>query len=363
VGGVDWDLRAPDGVHRFRGQLAASQAWNPTDQNHAGQALYLEASRAEDPAWIWALRARVYSHSFDPNGLGYLERPDLMSLVFDTTLRTPRPLGPYRRISVNPWVWRDTNTAGLVINQGAGLECALTFRNLWQVGAGGTGTTERYDDRETRGGMPYLLTPSATGWAWVTTDERAPVRGTLYYSMLTQNGGHQANASLSLAWTPATFVTLSASGNARAVFDVPRWVANQTGVGGALTSVFGRQNAQIFDTSVRAAVAFSRRITLDVFSQLLVGSLRYDQYSTLVRPDQLMPTAYGPDASYDEVALTVNAIARYEYLRGSFFTLVFLHRAYVSAARGAENFGHGLGLLADGQPDDLLMAKMTYLVL
>nr|AYC79673.1 hypothetical protein [uncultured bacterium] len=361
VGGIDWDFRAPDGRHRFRGQIAASQAWNATDGVHTGQGMLLEVARAEDPAWVWVVRARGYSRGFDPNGLGYLERPDYLSLTVDTTFRTPRPVGPLRSAYVNPWAWRATNTEGLLIDQGAGLEVGITGRTLWNTGAGVIVNSAQFDDRETRGGIAYALDPNVSAWGWVSSDRRLPLSGTLSFSVATQNGGHRANGSLSALWIPAPFLSLSWAAGARSVTNVPRWVENVVDPRGLTHPIFGQQNAVIVDTTLRASLAFSRRATLDLYSQLLLGSIRYDHYAELTAPDHLGPYAYAGNADYDTVSLLVNAVARYEYLPGSFATLVLLHRQALTAGAADAGFDRGAGLLGDAPPDTLLMAKMTYL--
>lgn len=361
VGSVDWDLRAPDGVHRFRGQLAASRAWNIDDGVHSGTGMYLEALRSEDPMWTWTLHSRVYSRNFDPNGLGYLERPNMVQFVFDTTVRTPRPIGAFRSAYVNPWVFRTTNVDNVVIDQGGGLEVGATGRNQWSLGLGGVVWTPRDDDRETRGGINWHNDPSVEGWAWVSSDPRVRVRAGASADVSTRQEGHRGSVTLWTTIIPAPFLTLNLNVVGRSVTNMPRWVENLTDVGGAIHSVFGQQRAQILDVSLRASAAVTRRLTFDLYSQFLAASFRYDHYRELVAPDRLVASAYGGNADYDRVSLTVNAVGRYEYLPGSFFTVVLLHRSALTAYSGDAGFDSGLGLVGSTRPDTMLLAKMTYL--
>ena len=160
---------------------------------------------------------------------------------------------------------------------------------------------------------------------------------------------------------PGPLATVTAGLNSSIVTNVPRWVANVSASNGQFTSVFGQQNAQIFDSSLRASVAASRRLTFDVFSQLLYGSIHYDDYQQLATPWEFKPYDYGTSASYDRVSFTVNAVARYEYLPGSFATIVFLHREGLAVSPGQLGYDTGIGLLTQAQPDTTLMAKLTYL--
>ncbi len=361
VGSIDWDLRAPDGIHRFRGQLAASQAWNRTTGPHSGTALFLEFARAEHPSWIWVLRSRVYSRDFDPNGLGYIDRPNLVGLTFDITFRTPRPVGAFRSLYANPWVWRTTNTDNLVIDQGAGLELGAVGRNMWSLGVGARVTTAYDDDRETRGSIPWHNPPSAGAWAWISSDPRPSVRGGLYADVASQQGGHRGGATAWLAWIPVPFITINLTVSGRTVANIPRWVDNVTDPTSLLHPIFGTQRAQIADTTLRISASVTRHLSFDLYGQLLAAALRYEQFSELVAPDRLVPTVYTGRPDYDRVALTINAIARWEYLPGSYVTLVLLHRSATSAGPADGGYDTGLGLLGLTRPDTMLMSKLTCL--
>lgn len=363
VGSVDWDMRLGSGVHRFIGQLAASNAWNATDAEHTGTAAHVQLSRAEDPLWIWDLRLRAMSRRFDPNGLGYLDRADLVNVVYDTYLRTPKPLGPLRKVSINPWVSHQRNMDGLLLDQHLGFDAWLTTRELWSWGAGGRYLSSRYDDRETRGGPAFHLGPSLEGWTWLDTDNRVRVRGGVSGSLATQDGGHRTNASGWLTWTVTPRISLSLTSLLRLVFDQPRWADTETDASGLDHYVFGKQQARIVDTTLRAGLSLSRRATLDLYSQMLVGEVRFREYTELARPDELVPYRPSADKSYQRLAVTVNAVGRYEYLPGSFVTLVLLQRQAFSPLRGEPGYGSTTDLLREARPDTMLMTKVSYLFL
>ncbi|MBI5534341.1 MAG: carbohydrate binding family 9 domain-containing protein [Deltaproteobacteria bacterium] len=363
VGSLDWDIRIASGVHRFNGQLAASRAWNLTDERHSGTAAHLALARAEDPTWLWTLQARALSRSFDPNGLGYLERPDVFHYLYDTTIRTPNPVGVLRSAYANPWVFRQTNMDGLVVDQHVGLDVGITTRAQWGAGLGGRYITPRYDDRETRGGIAYRLQRSWEGWQWWNTDPRPALRGGSWGSVASQNGGHRATGSVWFTWSITPSVSLSWTTTARLVVGVPRWADTEVDATGRDHYVFGRQDARIFDNMLRAGVALSRRATIDLYSQLLVGTVRYRNYQELVEADVLTPYTPSGDKSYQDLAVTINAVAKYEYLPGGFVTLVYLQRQALSPAPGDPGYGTTSDLLRTAKPDSMLMAKLSYLVM
>lgn len=361
VGSVDWDLRAPDGIHRFRGQLAASQAWTHAGGPHSGTALYLEFARAEHPAWIWTLRTRVYSRDFDPNGLGYLDRPNLVGLLFDLTVRTPRPVGLFRTLYANPFAWRTTNTSNLVIDQGAGLELGAVTRTQWSLGLGARASSAFDDDRETRGGIAWHNPPSVGSWAWISSDPRPTLRGGLYADLASQQAGHRGSATAWLAWIPVPFLTIHLTATGRTVVNIPRWIENLTDATSQVHPIFGTQRAQILDSTLRVSASVTRHLSLDLYAQLLAAALRYEQFAELVTTTQLVPTPYAGRPDYDRVAFTLNAVARWEYLPGSYVTLVLLHRSATSVGPVDSGYDSGLGLLGQTRPDTLLMTKLTCL--
>ncbi len=363
VGSVDWDMRLGAGVHRFTGQLAASKAWNATDSEHTGTAAHVQLSRAEDPLWIWDLRLRAMSRRFDPNALGYLDRADLVNILYDTYLRTPQPVGPFRKLSLNPWVNHQRNIDGLVTDQHIGLDGWATTREMWSWGIGCRYLSSRYDDRETRGGPAFRMGPSFEGWTWVDTDSRVRVKGGVSGSIATQDGGHRSNGTVWVTWAVTPRISLSATSLLRLVFDQPRWADTESDASGTDHYVFGRQQARILDTTVRAGLSLSRRASLDLYSQMLVGEVRYRDYTELSTPEALVPYTPSEDKSYQRVAMTVNAVGRYEYLPGSFVTLVVLQRQALAPQRGEPGYGTTADLLRQAKPDTMIMSKVSYLLL
>jgi hypothetical protein len=284
-----------------------------------------------------------------------------VGLSADTTFRTPRPVGIFRNAYINPFVWRSTNVDNLVIDSGAGLEVGITGLNQWNCGLGGRVSPPYDDDRETRGGIPWHNDSSGGGWAWISTDPRPNFRAGAGADLSSQQGGHKGSLNVWARWFPVPFISLNLSVTGRSVVNIPRWVENVTDERQQIHSIFGQQNAAIVETNLRASVAFTRHLTLDLFSQLLTASLRYDHFAELVAPDQLVPSFYGGQPNYDSLSLIVNAVARYEYIPGSYLTLVLLHRSNTSLAPGAPYYGTGLGTIAATTPDTSILVKLTYL--
>jgi hypothetical protein len=164
-------------------------------------------------------------------------------------------------------------------------------------------------------------------------------------------------------WIVSPRVNVSLGSLLRLVFDQPRWADTETDPAGQDRYVFGRQEARILDNTLRAGLALSRRTTIDLFSQLLLGSVLFRDYQELVAPDRLVAYTPADDKSYQRIALTFNAVARYEYLPGSFATLVWLQRQALAPSRAEPGYGDTTTLLREARPDSMLMAKLTWLLM
>lgn len=362
VAAVDWDLRSPDGVHQLAGQVAASRAWTEGDGARTGWAAYFSAARTEDTSWRWSVRARAYGRDFDPNGLGYLDRADLVRLSGDMTWLLPRPRGVLRSAYVAPTFYWSVNTRGVPIDRGAYLEGGFTGTNFWYVGGGAGFDFPLYDDRETRGAIDYFLPWAPYAWGWMGTDGRAPVSFRMDAEISGQNGGWRTEGTAALSVQPASSLALTLSTGVRTVTAVPRWVATVP-EGTTRRVVFGVQGAKIYDVTLRVGWALTRTLSLNVYGQLLLGEVRYGRYLELVSPELLVPYDYSGNAGFDRQALTVNAIARWEFRPGSTVGLVYLHRQGRAPGTGDETFGRGLAALGSIPPDDLLLVRLTYLIM
>lgn len=229
--------------------------------------------RAVMPVTNW-LAARVRGTIGNGSTLGGMAT----HYLYDTTLRTPNPMSVLRSAYANPWVFRQTNMDGLIVDQHVGLDVGITTRSQWGAGIGGRYITPRYDDRETRGGIAYRLYRTWEGRQWWNTDPRPAMRGGSWGSLSSQNGGHRATGSVWLTWWVTPSVSLSLTTTARLVVGVPRWADTETDAAGQDHCVFGRQDARIFDNMLRARLALSRRATIDLYTQLLVGTVRCGNY-------------------------------------------------------------------------------------
>jgi hypothetical protein len=135
-------------------------------------------------------------------------------------------------------------------------------------------------------------------------------------------------------------------------FERPRWV--DTGADGLPR--FGALDLSQLELTLRATGAFSRDLTLQLFTQLLAAQQHYPRLYTLADPFTLLPYA-GARGAYDQelASLIVNAVLRWEFRPGSTLFVAYTHNHQVTAQTDA------VAALASGPADNVLAIKLAYL--
>jgi hypothetical protein len=305
---------------------------------------------------------RAYSRTFDPNGLGYLDRADAVNWWLDSSWRLAHPTGALRSGALITYAFTTANTEGVITDVGAGAELDMESRQQWTISVGGNGEPTHYDDRETRGGIPFQIPPQINLYANMASDRRKPFHFNLNFSAYNQGAGYRDDGRISFEWLPAPNFSILGIFALHLVTDMTRYVTTNTDPTGEQHYIFGQQSARIFDSTLRMGLAINRRLTLDFYSQLLYGQVHFERYSELINPSTLVPTQLGTDPSRDSLSLTMNLILRYEYQPGAFLSLVALHRQQVGAGVADPGYGTGLGMLGIAPPDTQILGKLTYVI-
>ena len=143
-------------------------------------------------------------------------------------------------------------------------------------------------------------------------------------------------------------------------FDRPRWVAAETMA--PFKPLFGVLEMRQFETSLRGTLAFTRDLTLQVFSQLLVSQQHYPHVMeladarTFVPCDDASTCANAAAPGYYDAnlsSLIVDAIARWQFRPGSTVFMVYTHNHQVSSS--------SLSSLTQSPADNVIALKLSYL--
>ena len=255
------------------------------------------------------------------------------------------------------------------------------FRNYregwWGVSGNGEGT-HRY---ETRGG-PLIREPlTYGGWLGAKTDTRKGFIVTLegsYYRDTALNAS--TDVTLTTQWNQSSALNHNVSLGLHDRVDDTQYLetvnlsSRPGGVGiGGLSYVFGDIHQKTIDLTLRSNILFTRTQSLELYAQPYLSVGNYSRVRELLRPDsydlypymELGYEAHNFDFSY--AAVNINAVYRWEYRPGSTFYFVWTQgrnhydeRDYHTSDPGSFNNNIGHGELFNNEPENTLLAKITY---
>jgi hypothetical protein len=127
--------------------------------------------------------------------------------------------------------------------------------------------------------------------------------------------------------------------------------------------LFGDLHQKTVSTSLRLNWIFSPSMSLEVYAQPLVSSVRYDRVLQLVRPrsHDLVPAGDDPDKySFTFTSIRSSAVFRWEYLPGSTLFVVWNQNQSVEEKNGLFQVGRSFESLGRTRADHIFMLKATY---
>jgi len=90
--------------------------------------------------------------------------------------------------------------------------------------------------------------------------------------------------------------------------------------------VFGDRDTRSLDLTLRGSLTFTKKFSIQLFSQLFLARGRYNNFSILTDPDQMTAfTAYPKKSDFAYKNLQSNFVTRWEYRPGSAIYLVWSH--------------------------------------
>jgi hypothetical protein len=328
VGALDGVWRSPDRSTRIEGLLAHSDA-GPKDGGTTGDLLRLHLVSALGGGWNLDGNAFNVSKGFDPNDLGYLDRPDRKGFTFDLDRNWDIQSGVFR----NPFLritycdFRDQE--GKAYTQYVESWAKTELTSDWSVYAGGGVMSTVYDDLELRTfGDPvkkYLRIPSAQ-WAFLGVDSPPNSLWVLNFLWhpVWREGGMKHELQLAQSIKPVPRLEVELETGYTTVAGEWHWLETQ-----GETPIVGTRSLEQLDQVVRVSWAFSPTLTLQLFSQWLAASWSFRDLRSYVDDRTLAPgaTATVPLA-YSDRLWSLHALARWEFRPGSSLYLVYTHGAW-----------------------------------
>jgi hypothetical protein len=115
------------------------------------------------------------------------------------------------------------------------------------------------------------------------------------------------------------------------------------------------------DVALRGIVTFTRALSLQFYTQVLLARGKYDKYRQLAGSTQLLPTV-SPSSNYDFNLITYNAnvLLRWEYLQGSTLYLVWTQARFENAGNYSLSFGRRFRDTFALPHENVLLLKVSY---
>ena len=337
----------------------------------SGFAAQARLARIGGEHWRWTLAAHAMSPRLELNDLGFQRNADWRVAVGSLTYQEEKPGRWLRRWAVGSsqvgagWSFAGDRRAA-VLN----LTANADLRNFWGGALAWDHEWPALQTEALRGGPP-LLVPGRDAFSLSTySDTRRVSQGTLDLRAFREpsTGSHQLYVAPSLSLRPQDRLALSLGPSLS-------WTTNRWQFAGTASSdsgpryVLGRLAQETVALTLRADLAFSSRLTLQLYAQPFASRGQFDAFQEVVAPraarvdDRLRPLAGElpvPDPSYRVRDLRANLVLRWEYRPGSALFVVWTQARHDGT--GAD-FGSPVRELWDAfrpPADNKVLLKVSY---
>lgn len=369
-GGLDWNIRMEENTYTLEGYLAGTRSagFTPERDGAAGKLLF---ARISSEHWHYLAEYDFFTRYFDCNDIGFFAQPHDHGGSLQVLYRENFAGGIFRRyaFSLNPdyrWNWDGVMTRAVV-----NTEVSAEFKNFWRASVRYVPHLPYYVDAE-RGIIGTYRRGAAHEFrADVTSDERGPVSGSLTATYGFDELGRRSFAGLlSMTLRPMPWLELSPLVLYARTRDEESWVFPYGNIfdptiAASPFSVFGDRDVDELDVALRGTVTFTRTLSLQFFSQILLARGQYDNYRRLASSTDLITYNYTvhPDyrnPAFNQITFNANILLRWEYIRGSTIYLVWTQGRYGNIADYATGFGQRFNDTFSLPHDDVLLLKVSY---
>jgi hypothetical protein len=344
-------LRGP-GHYLQRPDREGSGDFGTTASGFGGQ---LRFARVGGDHWHWAVAGHALSPRLELNDLGFQRNADWLVALGSVTYQDERPGRVFRRWSLGSnqlaWGWSFGGERRAAVLNATG---TFDLHNYWGGSLSFDHERPALQVEALRGGPALLMPPRDAGTVQLYSDTRRASQATLAAQ------AYQDHGNGSFGWTvaPAVLVRLSdrLSFSVGPTFErtVNAWqfVSTTSPSGPPIVARLDQTNTGV---TTRVDLAFSSKLTLQLYAQPFRSHGDYSDYGAVVAPraprtaDRVsrLPEPTGDDADFRVTDLRANLVLRWEYRPGSALFVVW------TQARHDER-------ITDPERANVLLAKLSY---
>ena len=365
-GGIDWNLHFAEETHSLDGYVAGARAWSG-GRWIDGTAGRLLLSRISGSHWGYLASYDFASPRFSINDLGFFARPHEHGGYAQLLYRMLSQEGEFLQYggSVTPearWNWDGIRTTAQIEANLFGM-----FTSFWTVQLGAIQRFPAFDDAE-RGLIGTYLRPSSTQLTFqLSSDERNDLSVRFIGQQESDAHGRSSihgyfaitlRPTRAIAFTPSLLL-LRSRGEEAAVISSGRIVT--ASVGGEEYSLFADRDLDELDAGFKGILTFTRALSLQFTTQLLIARGKYAGYRRLVEPSRFeRDVPPGPSADFNEAVFNANALLRWEFVPGSALYLVWTQFRYGDSRRYATTNEERIGEAFALPHEDAIFLKAQY---
>jgi hypothetical protein len=368
-GGVDWNLRFGGGMYALDGYVAGARSSQDAGVSRDGFAGRLLASSLSGEHWLYTASADFATRYFDINDVGFFAQPHDRGGYAQIMYRESFGTGLFRlyRIAFNPelrWNWDGIRTHALL-----GFSLTGTTRGWWSSTILYEYLASAYDDAE-QGIIGLYRRPDGHR---ITVQELSDTRGNVTGSA---SASYEIDAlhkksfygTLGVILRPASWMELAPSllyqqvrNEEAAIFSPSAGGIQTQTVDGTTWTLFGDRAVDQLGVALRGIVTFTRTLSLQFFSQVLLARGAYVNYRRLIGESSFDASAT-PTVSYDFNTTTfdANVLLRWEFLPGSAAYVVWTQGRYDDSGDYSTTFGTRFKETFKLPHDDVLLVKISY---
>ncbi len=340
--------------------------------------------------WGWFLSWKT--PGVELNDVGYMRSADNILPIFWAGYRFTKPFWIIRSINLNTNHWAGFDFGANYQGYGGNINGNVSFKNLWELGAGLNWDTQGVETSLLRGGPAFRTPGRIQPWIYVGTDQRKKLSMTVngYGYQAAEGHGSMQGMQLSVNYKPINALSISLSPNFTSSFSNLQYI-QQSSFGSEDRYVFGSINQTVLGISLRVNLTLTPTLTIQYWGQPFMASGLFSDLKYVTDPmaneyadrfhsytaDQLV--CYPADAycdvdenkdnvvdySIDYPDFNVkefksNLVVRWEYRPGSVIFLVWSQGRSGYDPYGDFSFSRDFKSLTEIKPRDILLVKFSY---
>jgi len=261
------------------------------------------------------------------NDLGFMLRQNLHEVKAGVELRSlepgPHTLERHLRLDVTTRRNLDALDLGTLVE----LRGSVRLPSFWFLSVAAEGETRYWDDLEIGSGAALERAGYLGAKLEVTTDPRRKLHASWKSEVRFLPSGQSVDTQATITMQPLPQLEVSLTPEVVYSEGEPRYARYS-----ATRDLFARLEAKSAGATLHASYTFTPRLTLQAHGQLFLGTKHYTDFATAstmagdrVRiTDLALGMAPAPsDADYEQAALNLQMVLRWEYRLGSTFFLVY----------------------------------------